>query len=106
MNEFVRAARKVNHRQRFSDFLFSQRRAESGHFQAKLHILRRRKPWEQAVILKHHGSRRPGRADRLAVEKRGAAVRSSHAGGDVEQRRFPASRRADDDDEFAGLTGE
>ena len=81
----------------------------AGHLQPEAHVLRDVHVRIERVVLEHHRDAAIGR-----LEMRDVAVVDDHAAGgdrlepgdDPEQRRLPAARRPDHDDELAGLDRE
>ena len=72
------------------------------HAQAVSGVVPHRHPGEDRLALEHHGIFRPVRACRR-VDLDGARGRRLQAGENAQQRRLPAARRTDDDEELARL---
>jgi hypothetical protein len=65
-------------------------------------VVPHRHPGKDRLALEHHGIFRPVRV-RRRVGLDGAGGRRLQAGENAQQRRFPAARRTDDNEEFARL---
>jgi hypothetical protein len=76
------------------------------HRESEAHVVRDGQERQEPVVLEDHGditllSRLS--SDPLAADQHFPGFYSRHSGHYPQQRRFPASRRADDDEQFAGI---
>src|SRR5262249_23345935 len=67
---------------------------------AELDIAQNAEPRKQRIILKYHSALFAWAVDRHSIETANPAARFLEACDDVEQARFAATRRADDDSEL------
>src|SRR3984893_18262156 len=76
----------------------------SGHFlqfQVKRDVFPHRQPRHERRLLEHHAAVRAGRGDKLSVHRNRSRGRKFEARDHIEKRRFPATGRAEETQEFA-----
>ena len=101
LGEGVGARRQTDPRQQRAADALGLGGAAPGQQRAEAHVLDHGLPGEERGILEHDTAVGARGGDRLTVDRHASARRRDEAGERVEQRRFPAARRAEHTDELA-----
>src|ERR1700760_2843833 len=103
MRKALREVRQPDHLEKPSRDLAPLGQRKLARFETEFDVVPHGHPWKQRIVLEHDRAFRAGSAHWPAVDRDPARGRRDQTGNDLEQRRLPASRWAEQADELALL---